>query len=149
MFSLEQIEQEVIDSLKNDVFPGQDVYEEAVPDNLEMVRRPVSGQLIPYVTIQVEDTQPWGSRSFMGPMGDDYVLPVRYQVIAPTPEIGRQLRSFALQRFLGLSFDWAGQIRKRVSGGSLTMKNSDGAVECYIYPASFGIVVQLAEIPDP
>lgn len=147
-FSLTYVEDQIIASLREDIFPNHDVYEQAIPD-IQTVERSSTGEVVPYITFQLGDPQPWGTTSFVGPRGDDYVLPVMWQAIVPTPADGRALRGMGLDRFLGLSFDWAGQIRKRVSGGQFPLKNSDGAVEAYIFPASFGIVTQLVTIPVP
>lgn len=148
MYSLEQIETEVLEYLDEEVFPGQSVIEQAIPD-LETVVRRANGSIAPYVAVELGDIQPWGSRSFVGPQGDDYVLPIYLRIVAGDPAIARRLRTRGVQLFLGATFDWAGDMRKRNSGGMFPMKNSDGAVECYIAPASFGIVVQLSEIPEP
>lgn len=145
-FSLDQIEEDILAYLDTTVFPGQEVVEQAIPD-INTVQRDALGKIKPYVTVQIGDIQPWGSTSFVGPRGDDYVLPLYLQVVSPVPRTGRRIRSRGIDVFLGASFDWAGQIRKRVSGGQMPITNSDGAVECYIYPLSFGIVIQLATIP--
>jgi len=147
-FSLDVIEQDVLDFLTTTVFPGQEVVEEAIPD-IRTLKRTATGAVDPYVVVQLGDTQPWGASSFVGPRGDDYSLPVYLQMVVPVPSIGRKLRSRAIDLFLGASFDWAGAVRKRVSGGQFPIKNSDGAVEAYLYPASFGILIQLHTITAP
>jgi len=147
-FSLDVIEQDVLDFLVTTVFPGQEVVEEAIPD-IQTLKRTATGAVNPYVVVQLGDPQPWGSYSFMGPRGDDYSLPVYIQIVVPKPSIGRSLRSRAIDLFLGASFEWAGEVRKRVSGGQFPIKNSDGAVEAYLYPASFGLLIQLHTITTP
>lgn len=145
-FSLEQIEEDIIAFLDTTVFTNQETVEQAIPD-IETVLRDSTGRVKPYVAYQLGDPQPWGSTSFMGPRGDDYMLPIYLRIVTPTPKIGRQLRSMGIDKFLGASFEWAGQIRKRVSGGVFPLTNSSGAVECYITTASFAIGVQLQTIP--
>lgn len=146
VFSLEQIQEDILTYLDTVVFPAEEVVEQAIPD-INTVKRNGSGLIDPYVVVQIGDIQPWGSTSFVGPRGDDYVLPLYLQVVSPIPKLSRRLQNQAIDRFLGASFPWAGQIRKRVSGGQMPITNSDGTVECYINPVSFGIVVQLATIP--
>lgn len=144
-FSLTVTEQKIIDFIRDTVFPAYDCYEEAVPD-IDTLKRDTNNELVPYITFQIGDPQPWGSSSFAGPRGDDYSLPVRWQAVVPEPPMGRAIRGMGIDKFLGASFPWAGNIRKRVSGGQFPLKSSDGAVEAYLYPASFGIVVQMETI---
>lgn len=103
----------------------------------------------------VGDIQPWGSRSFTGPRGDDYVLPIYIKIVVAGGQsqsgipTGAALYDRCLSRFLGASFDWAGQIRKRAGGSMFPIKKSDGATEAVVFPVSFGLVVQLNDFWVP
>lgn len=146
-FSLDTIADDIFDYLREDIYTIQPVYDQAIPD-IQTIQRDETGRIPNYVTVQIGDIQPWGSTSFIGAQGDDYVLPIRWQVVSPDPGIARKIAHRGVHLFLGASFAWAGQIRKRNSGDMYPLKNSDGSVECYVFPVSFGLVVQLADIPE-
>ncbi|MCK9603250.1 MAG: hypothetical protein M0R66_02700 [Candidatus Omnitrophica bacterium] len=152
-FSLDDIYADLDSFLNDTVFPGQAVHEQAVSD-ITVLERFASGAVKPYIAVQYGDLQQWGSTSFVGPMGDDYVLPVYLKIVVAGDEsatgipLGKQLYSQCIQRFLGASFDWAGQIRKRAGGAQIPIKKSTGAVEALVIPVSFGIVIQLTDVPD-
>lgn len=148
MFSLDKIEADILEALDEDVFPGQEVVEQAYEDTKTLLLN-AAGDITPYIAVQFGDLQPWGSTSFVGPRGDDYVIPLYLLCVAPTPAIARGLRNRGIDLFLGQSFEWAGQIRKRVGGGIYPMKKSDGTTSAYIAPLSFGLVCQLVTIPTP
>lgn len=152
-FSLEDIWADLETFLDDTVFPGQTVHEQAISDTT-ILERFTSGAVKPYVAVQYGDLQPWRSTSFLGPMGDDYVLPVYLKIVVAGDEsstgvpLGKTLYAQCIRRFLGASFDWAGQIRKRAGGSQIPIKKSTGAVEALMIPVSFGIVLQLVDVPD-
>lgn len=152
-FSLEDIWADVATFLKVTVFPGQPVHEQAISDTT-ILERFANGSVKPYVAVQYGPIQPWGSTSFVGPMGDDYMLPIYLKIVVAGDEsptgipLGKTLYSRTIQRLLGKSFDWAGQIRIRVGGDQLPIPSSTGAVEAVVFPVSFALGIQLAEVPD-
>lgn len=156
-FSLLDIQEDVDTFIRDVVFSGQPVHEQAVED-LTILERMPNGKVRPYVAYLTGDIQPWGSRSFCGPRGDDYVLPVYFKIVVAgdnTPTgipLGKQLAARCIDRFLGANFDWAGQVRKRAGGSMFPIKKSDGSTEAIVFPVSFGLTVQLNgfwEPPDP
>lgn len=150
-FSLEEIRADVDAYLKDQVFPGQPVHIQSVEDD-EILEHDAAGKVLPYIAYQLGDIQQWGSKSFVGPMSDDYVWPLYIKiVVASTPQgkdIGAQLYSRCLQRFLGVSFPWAGQVRKRAGGSMFPLVKSPGSTSAVVFPASFGLLIQLAEIEE-
>lgn len=143
-YSLDQIQSNAEAALKA-IVPAQQVDEKAVPD-IKQVAFNANGSFDPFITYQFGDLQPWGPTSFTGPLGDDYVMPWRIQVTAPTMDLARRIGNQVLFGVLGQSFAWAGQVRKRVSGAIYPLHNSDGSSEAFIMPMSFGLVVQLETI---
>ena len=121
---------------------GQSVTERAIPD-VQTLDRNSLGAITPYVCMQFGDSQPKGSTSFVGPMGDDYVLPIYIQIIAGNMSDAQKISNKTLFGFLGQSFPWAGQVEKRVSGAVFPILNSDGATEAYMAPLSFGLPINL------
>lgn len=118
----------------------QPVVEQGIPD-IETVRR-VNGAIEPYIAVQFGDLQQGSTYSMVGPRGDDYVLPIYFQCIAPSVKIARQLQNKVLDTMLGAGFPWSGNVRKRPGGGMFSMTNSNSATEAYTMPASFGLTVQ-------
>lgn len=143
-YSLDSIQSAAEAALKA-ILPNQQVDERAVPD-IKQVPFNSAGSFNPFVTHQFGDLQPWGPNSMIGPTGDDYVLPWRIQVVAPTMALSREIGNRVLAGVLGQSFAWSGQVRKRVSGAIYPLHNSDGSAEAYIMPLAFGLVVQLETI---
>lgn len=120
----------------------QPVVEQGIPDIYSVRRNATSGQIEPYIAIQFGDLQQGRTYSMVGPRGDDYVLPIYFQCIAPTVKVARQLQNKVLDTMLGEGFPWSGNVRKRPGGGMFTMTNSNSATEAYTFPASFGLTVQ-------
>lgn len=119
----------------------QPVVEQGIPD-IDTVRRNSVGDIEPYIAIQLGDLQQGRNRSFVGPRGDDYVMPIYAQCIAPSAKIARQLQNKLVDVLLGAGFPWSGNVRKRPGGGMYTMTNSNSATEAYSFPSSFGLLVQ-------
>jgi len=147
-FSITSIQEDVLDFMRDTVYPDQDVIEQALDDELK-VESNTLGQINPYVSLTFGDLQAWGATSFAGPRGDDYTLPLYLRIVAPTPEIARLGSNRAIEKFLGAKFDWAGNIRKRAGGIIFPLKQADGSTQAYIAPVSFGLMVVVALIPDP
>lgn len=139
MPSIEQTQTEILALL--DTAFAQPIVEQGIPD-IETVLRNQNGQIDPYIAIQFGDLQQGRTYSFVGPRGDDYVMPVYFQCIAPKVSIARGLHNKLLDVFLGEEFPWSGNVRKRPGGGMFTMTNSNSATEAYAAPASFGVPVQ-------
>lgn len=118
------------------------VVEQAIPDADLVERDPVSGAILPYVSVQFGDLQQGKGYSFSGPRGDDYIMPVYVQAIAPTPQIARRLGNRVRDVMLGNSVKFTGSVRKRAGGGMYPLVTSNGATEAYLMPSSFGLLIQ-------
>lgn len=132
--------QEEILSLLDSQFV-QPIVEQGIPD-IYTVRRNNSGAIEPYIAIQFGDLQNSTGKSFIGPRGHDYDMPIYVQCIAPDPKIARQLQNKLVNVLLGISFDWSGNMAKRPGGGMFPMTNSNSATEAYVSASSFGLPVQ-------
>jgi hypothetical protein len=132
--------QEEILSLLDSQF-AQPIVEQGIPD-IYTVRRNNSGAIDPYIAIQFGDLQNSTGKSFIGPRGHDYDMPIYVQCIAPDPKIARQLQNKLVNVMLGVSFDWSGNMAKRPGGGMFPMTNSNSATEAYVSASSFGLPVQ-------
>lgn len=141
--SEEQVQEEILAHLETVL--AQPVVEQAIPDS-KTVRRNSVGAVEPYVAIQFGDLQVGSTTSFAGPVGDDYILPVYTQAVGSTARIARQVSNRVRLALIGASFDWAGQIRKRPGGGMFPIVSSNGATEAYQFPASFGVLIQFADL---
>lgn len=119
----------------------QPVIEQGIPD-VQTVRRNTAGDIEPYIAIQFGDLQQQGATSFVGPRGDDYVMPFYAQCIAPEAGIARGLQNKLVNVLLGEGFPWSGNVRKRPGGAMFPMTNSNSATEAYTAPSSFGLLVQ-------
>lgn len=140
-FSLEQIQEDVLAYM--DAQLAQPVIEQAVPD-AQSVRRTSSGRIEPYVAIQFGDILGGATRSMAGVRGDDFVLPIYVQSLAGNAKDARRISNKITNVFLGETFPWAGSVRKRPGGALLPVVASNGATECYLYPTSFGLLIELA-----
>lgn len=140
--NIEGIQQAILNALESQ-FP-QPVVEQGIAD-AETVLRNAHGGIDPYIAIQFGDLQQGRGFSFAGPRGDDYILPMYFQCIAPTPALARGLQNRLVDMMLGRGFSWAGQVRKRPGGGMFSMTNSNNATEAYTMPASFGLLVQFEQ----
>lgn len=136
---IEDIQQAILDYL--DLQFAQPVVEQGVAD-ANTVLRNAAGAIDPYIAIQFGDLQQGVARSMIGPRGDDYILPMYFQCIAPTPALARKIQNKLLDVMLGAQFPWAGNVRKRPGGGMFSTTNSSAATEAYTMPSSFGLVVQ-------
>lgn len=119
----------------------QPIVEQGIPD-INTVRRNSAGDIEPYIAIQFGDLQQQGATSFVGPRGDDYVMPLYAQCIAPEAGIARGLQNKLVNVLLGEGFPWSGNVRKRPGGAMFPMTNSNSATEAYTAPSSFGLLVQ-------
>ena len=136
--NLEAIQNAVIAEIQS---MPQKTYEQAVPDAASLKRTP-AGAVDVYITYQFGDIQASGVTSFAGPRADDYQMPLYVQVIAPTPQTARQVYNRLMDKLLGSTFPYTGNIRKRAGGGMWPITGSTNAVECYVFPASFGLLIQ-------
>lgn len=120
----------------------QPIVEQGIPDSNTVRRNATTGEIEPYIAIQFGDIQQQGARSFVGPRGDDYVMPLYAQCIAPEAGVARGLQNKLVNVLLGEGFPWSGNVRKRPGGAMFTMTNSNSATEAYTAPSSFGLLVQ-------
>lgn len=129
----------------DDAIP-QPLYEQAIPD-ADTVRK-VNGQIVPYVALQFGDLQEVASgRGFTGVRTNTYDLPVYIQVCGADPGVTRKVASGSvLSALLGLKFPWTGELRKRPGGGMWPLVNSNGATEAYLFPSSWAVRVQIADV---
>lgn len=141
MFTLETIQDEILAFLQTTV--PWTVGETGVPDISQL--ETVNGQVKPYIVVQFGDIAPGGNRAMSGAFDDDYQMSLYITVIGPTAKMARSISNTVLQQFLGKTFDWAGQIRKRSGGGMYSSTASNSATEAYAFPSIFNINVQLAE----
>ncbi len=139
MPSIDQTQEEILTLLRTEF--AQPIEEQGVPD-INTVKRNQVGDIDPYIAIQFGDLQQGRATSMVGPRGDDYILPIYVQCIAPEVGIARGLQNKILDVMLGAGFPWSGNVRKRPGGGMFTMTNSNSATEAYTFPASFGLTVQ-------
>ena len=141
MFSLDRIQADILAYLKTQFV--QPVIDQGYIDSVT-IRRNSQGKIEPYIAVDFGDEQSGGATSMVGAWGDDYVMPLYFRVVAPTPEVARALKNKLTRVFLGKTFAWSGQIRKRPGGGMWPVINSNNATEAYICPASFGVLVQMS-----
>lgn len=120
----------------------QKVVEQSIPDVDTVERDEKSGMVIPYVSVQFGDLQQGRGYSFSGPRGDDYILPIYVQAVAPTPAIARRVGNLVRSVILGSDVKFSGSVRKRAGGGMFPIVSSNGATEAYVMPASFGVLIQ-------
>lgn len=132
-------QQEMLDLLDAQFI--QPIVEQGIPD-IDTVRRNGVGEIEPYIAIQFGDLQQQGATSFVGPRGDDYVMPLYAQCIAPEAGVARGLQNKLVNVLLGEGFPWSGNVRKRPGGAMFPMTNSNSATEAYTAPSSFGLLVQ-------
>lgn len=140
-FSLDSIQEDILAYLGTEM--PQPIIEQAIPGP-ETVIRNEQGLIDPYVALQFGDIQPLaGGKSFVGPRGDDYWMGVYCQSIAPRPDIARKVSNKLVDVFLGMTFDWAGSVRKRSGYGMFPISTSTGATEAYEFPTFFQLLIQI------
>lgn len=121
------------------------VEEQAIPD-IATVKRNAAGAIVPYIAYQFGDLQQGYRFNMASVRGDDYIMPIYTQAVGPTPKIAREGANAIIGLLLGATFDWTGNIRKRPGGGMFPIVSTNGATEAYMFPASFGLLIQLAEV---
>lgn len=140
-FSLDVVQDEIIAFL--DANFHEPFVEQAIPD-IETVKRNKQGKIDPYFSFQFGQVVQQGSEGFAGAFHADYQLPIYFQAVAPTPVIGRKMANKLTREFLGAGFSWAGEVRQRSGGPMFPMVQSTGAAEAYVFPSSFGLLMQLS-----
>lgn len=118
--------------------------EQGIPDGTNVERR-ADGKIKPYFAYQFGDTQQEGSRSFHGPKGDDYVVPLYVQCVAPSAGEARAMANLVTMGALGATFTYGGSLRKRPGGALWPIIASNAAIEAYEAAISFGLLVQLID----
>ena len=136
--NLESIQDAVIAVIES--MPQASV-EQAVPDTATVLRN-AAGAVEPYIAYQFGDIQEGETRNFAGPRHDDYQMPLYIMIVAPTPAIARKVYNRLMDKLLGSTFPYTGNIRKRPGGMTWPILASSGAVEAYIFPASFSLLIQ-------
>lgn len=139
MSTIQETQESVLTLLRDEL--AQPVIEQGIPD-IETVERNTVGDIDPYFAVQFGDLQNSTGKSFMGPRGHDYDMPIYVQCIAPDPSTARKLQNKMVDVMLGVSFDWSGDMAKRPGGGMFPMTNSNSATEAYVTASSFGLPVQ-------
>lgn len=140
-FSLDVVQDAVLAHLRAEM--AQPIIEQAIPGP-ETVVRDENGQINPYVALQFGDIQPLaGGKSLIGPRGDDYWIGIYCQSIAPRPDVARKMSNRLVDVFLGETFPWAGNVRKRAGYGMFPISTSTGATEAYEFPSFFQLLVQI------
>lgn len=123
-----------------------EVYEQAVPD-AQSVLRNSDGTVKPYIAFQFGDLQRMygGARGLSGVRNDDYELPIRFQALAPDPAMASDMADGIIDKILGYTSEQTGEVRKRPGGGMFSIVNTNGATECYTFPVSYAVTVQMLE----
>lgn len=140
MSTIEQTQESILTLL--DTAFVQPIIEQGIPDINTVRRNQTTGQIEPYIAIQFGDLQNSTGKSFIGPRGHDYDMPIYAQCIAPDPKVARKLQNKLVNVLLGLSLEWTGNMAKRPGGGMFPMTNSNSATEAFTYASSFGLPVQ-------
>jgi hypothetical protein len=140
--TIDDTQDAILEYLDNEI--GVTVAEHAIP-SLQSLPRDVTGKIVPYVAVQFGDLIPVPrGEGFAGPLFDDYRLPLYFQAVAHSAEEARRLANFVTGIFLGQTFPFGGDVRKRVGGSMFPLENNNGGVEAYIAPLSFSLLVQIA-----
>jgi len=149
-FSISLVKAEIWEYLDEEVFPGQTVHTQTIPDTT-ILERNNAGKVKPYVAFQMGDIRYAGNETFAGVRSADYVLPIKGKIVVAGEDyaIGDKLRDQFYNRFYGAKFEWAGNIRP-LSGiaGEFPLRKSDGATEAIIIPVGVGIVTQFLEVEE-
>lgn len=119
-------------------------YQQGIPDGEKAIRRE-DGKIVPYYAYQFGDVQQEGTRSFSGPMGDDYIQPIYVQCVAPSAGEAQEMANLVTMRAIGATFSYGGSLRKRPGGALWPIIASNGATEAYESAISFGLLLQLIE----
>jgi len=143
--NLDEVQDAFLSALETAI--PQKVVEQAIPD-IDTVERYPDGSVKVYVALQFGDLMEGQTHSAAGPIGDDYIVPVYVQAVAPSAEIARKVANRVVSAVLGESFQWSGSVRKRLGGGLWPIVGSNGATEAYLAPASFSVPMQLAWVED-
>lgn len=136
------IQDQVFDFMEAAVKPYP-LEEQGIPD-ADTVRK-VDGKIEPYIALQFGDLQRRvNGETFAGVRTFDYELPIYVQVCAAEPRLVRQISNgVVLDKLLGFSTRWTGEVRKRPGGAMWPITNSTGATEAYVFPSSYALTVQL------
>lgn len=140
-FTLDTIPEAFLQFLREQM-GGIQIEEQAIPD-IDTLERDPAGKVPYYICVQFADEIPEGGKSFIGPWGDDYVMPVYIQVVGPVAPNTRKIANRLKRIALGWRTEYSSELRKRALGRIFPLTNSDGATEAYVYPVSFGIPLQL------
>ena len=138
------VQEALLSALKSGV-PHR-VEELSIPDS-DSVLRDSRGKVTPYIAVQVGDLQvDYEGRGLISNRYDDYELPIYIQCVAGDAKGCRKMASQVYDALLGYKASWTGQVRKRPGGLMWPLLASNGATEAYMFPTSFAVTVQLAEV---
>lgn len=145
MLNVVEKQDEIIEWINSQL--SVELYEEGVPDAFTV--RKVGGKVVPYAAIQPGMPQRrGGGTGFEGVRFNDYTFPFQIQVIAANPTKARKIACGELfNAALGYSTSFTGEMEQRPGGQMFSITTSNGATEAYQYATSWGITVQLAEVP--
>jgi hypothetical protein len=135
-----------VEELLNDEF-AQPVFRGGVPTGDTLVY--VGTKVNPYLVLNFADIGRGAGRVFSGTRGDDYNQPINVFCVASTSDIAEGLQIKVIDKLLGFSPQYAGQLVKRGGGGTFIVTNSAGAVAAYVSMVSFTCTIQLLEIIAP
>lgn len=119
--------------------------ENALPDGVTL-QRDKYGYFQPYVSIVFGDLQQIGSRNMASSLHHDYRLPFFISVVSPDTASGRAIANKLQVKLLGWGTDWTGQVEKRSGGLIYSLPAQMPSEEAYVFPASFEVTIQVAEI---
>ena len=117
------------------------VEEQAIPD-WQTLERGAGDRVNTYTVYQFGDIQNGYTSSFAGARHGDYVLPIYTQTIGATPTAARKAANRVVDRLLGFTSTHTGEVRKRPGGGMWPLVSTTGATEAYMFPSSFGVLIQ-------
>jgi hypothetical protein len=143
MTSEESVQEAIIEDLKAALV--EEVYESRYVE-AQHLKKTSRGDLIPFYIVDFGDLGQNGARSFVGPRGDDYEIPIYTQAVAGNPRRARLLANKLNDILLGNGYAWSGQVRKRMGGGgSLPVNVSSDATEGYATPRTFAVTIQYTD----
>lgn len=141
-FSVEEVEEGVLQTLRDEFEPYYNVYDDYIPNTTTLRRN--GSEVENYIVVQFGDLQPQSAYAMTGPWDDDYGLPIYIQAISASPSIARQIARKVVRVLLSKSYPWSGEIRKKAGFNQFTIDSSDYSVEAYASPVFFTVPVQMS-----
>lgn len=145
MTSEESVQEAILADLRAALPATQKIIEQAYVE-ARGLQKTAQGDVIPFYAISFGSMNQNGARSFVGPRGDDYEIPIYAQAVAHNPRTARQMANKLNDLLLGNGYAWSGQVRKRMGGGGVfPVVNSNNATEAYSFPSSFAVTIQYTD----